>query len=241
MVRFFYLVATVSVWVKKYRGSSVKIISYLCAQSRMIMEKVIANPEYINLAIQAIAAFATCLAVIVSLCQIKAEKKRWEKERTEKQASCIAAWFDDLNLLKKPEDEHSIFQPVVIANTSNLPIYEVVISCVGLFGAGPPSKGENLSPDSRHRAVLAQLNPGRFGLWLSTGGAGMHIVTTIEISFRDSNGISWIRRGNGTLERLEQRPFSYYRIPLPPALSHVQRLDLADSFAEDMSCSRMDD
>ena len=117
---------------------------------------------------------------------------------------------------------------VVLRNMSDAPVYNVIIACVGISGAGPNAKGEDNGHDYPCRACVGILPPGTWYAWLPTNGPGMHVRTAPEAAFTDANGRSWVRRGNGKLEEIEAEPVSIYLWPWSSCeLGRVQEAGLA--------------
>ena len=113
----------------------------------------------------------------------------------------------------------------VLRNMSDAPVYNVIITCVGISGAGPNAKGEDNGHDYPCRACVGILPPGTWHAWLPTNGPGMHVRTAPEAAFIDANGRSWVRRGNGKLEEIEAEPVSFYGLGLPVVWGECKRLD----------------
>lgn len=103
-------------------------------------------------------------------------------------------------------------------------LYDIVISVVGMYGAGPQREGEKNDDDYDCRCVVMQVPPGLWGLWIPTHGSGMGVMTALEISFRNARGKCWIRRRNGDLIAIDRNPLQYFSIPLPPQWSTVERV-----------------
>lgn len=95
------------------------------------------------------------------------------------------------------------------------PVYDVIVTCVGISGAGPSFKGEDNRPAYPNRVCVGTLPPGAWCIWLPTEGHGMGVRTAPETAFTDASGTSWVRRGNGRLEEIPMEPTSFYRLPLP--------------------------
>lgn len=114
---------------------------------------------------------------------------------------------------------------VVLRNMSDAPVYNVIVTCVGISGAGPNAKGEDNGHDYPCRACVGILPPGTWYAWLPTSGSGMHVRTAPEAAFTDANGRSWVRRGNGKLEEIETEPVSFYGLGLPVSWGECKRLD----------------
>lgn len=113
----------------------------------------------------------------------------------------------------------------VLRNMSDAPVYNVIITCVGISGAGPNAEGEDNGHDYPCRACVGTLPPGTRYAWPPTNGPGMHVRTAPEAAFTDANGRSWVRRGNGKLEEIETEPVSFYGLGLPVSWGECKRLD----------------
>lgn len=133
------------------------------------------------------------------------ETRRRQREEQLRQPSKVAAWFSQDRCLN----------PVSLENASNMPVYEVVITFVRTSGASC-AKGEEFMGDNLLRRKHALLPPGRYSLEAPLGdllGGGAY--PGVEIAFTCADGTNWIRRANGKLEQIEERPFAYYQITIP--------------------------
>lgn len=183
----------------------------------------------ISLIIQGFVALGTLGAFYVGFRQIKTEREVREKAEVRSQAVNVAAWFEDITLSREePKDPYHCHQIALVRNNNLIPIYDVVITVVGQYGAGPKRNGEENEGDYDCRAVALEIPTGLWALWMPTYGGGMHLSYTLEIAFRDAQGHSWIRRGNGQLERIKQNqnPFSYYSISLPVESTSIERVSI---------------
>lgn len=170
------------------------------------------DPE---LVFTAVGAFATAAAVTVSLGQIFVEKRARAAEFKRSQAERVSSWLQDGVEDSRPVDDKLMWQYVALQNESDAPVYNVVVTCIGIQGAGPASRGEENVGDYPCRSFVDVLPPGEWGTWLPTHGRGMSIVLGSELAFRDACGVSWFRRGNGTLEEISTDPLEFYGISLP--------------------------
>lgn len=153
-----------------------------------------------------IAALALILSIIMWIWQLRVS----HNTKVKAQADRISAWIDHSSHAAGSTSN------VTIKNDSGSPIYEVVLTLVGMYGAGPAKHGEENEQDYVHRALYVIAPPGMSNAWIDTiGTGGMHVVCSIEIAFLDGSGRSWVRRGNGKLEQIKERPYKHYRIPMP--------------------------
>lgn len=126
------------------------------------------------------------------------------------QALAITAWISNYSACLDGTPN------VTIHNDSGSPIYEVVLTVVGMYGAGPGKHGEDHPGDYSRRSLYAIAPPGTSSASIDLlGVGGMHVVCSLEIAFVDGEGRSWVRRGSGKLKRIRKRPFIFYKIPLP--------------------------
>lgn len=169
-----------------------------------------------NLIVQALIGLFTLGALIVAFCQNNQTKRNREDDIKRHQPSRISAWYEGgRNRTDHPEDNRFAWRFVVLRNESESPVYDVIVTCVGISGAGPSFKGEDNGPAFPDRVCVGTLPPGAWYIWLPTAGHGMGVRTAPETAFVDANGISWVRRGNGRLEEISMDPASLYRLPLP--------------------------
>ena len=160
--------------------------------------------------VQVICAFVTlCLTVYVVLRDTRHMNEEDERQKmAEKlaQPSSIAAWL---------ERDSTGESHIVIRNDSDLPVYEVVATIVVTNGAGC-SRGEDLDSSYQYRKILDLIPPGLHSVTIDMGGFyGMHRHPLVEIAFVCAKGKSWVRRGDGALDELDDSPFSHYELGLP--------------------------
>ncbi len=179
-----------------------------------------------DLTIQAIAALATVLAVCVALYDSRQAKRMHDEDLKRSQATKVSCWFEEAESCEQtPQDNRYVWKNVVLQNGSNAPVYNVIVTCVGVQGAGPSAKGEENGLDYPYRRCIGTLPPGRWRQWLPTGGGGMHVVLAPEVAFTDARGASWVRRGNGTLEEIKRSllPQALYKIANPAEWSGCRK------------------
>ena len=169
-----------------------------------------------NLIVQALIGLVTLGTLIAAFCQINQDKRNREDDIKRHQPSRISAWYEEgRNRTDQPEDNRFVWRFVVLRNESESPVYDAIVTCVGISGAGPSFKGEDNRPDFPDRVCVGTLPPGAWCIWLPTEGSGMEVRTAPETAFIDANGISWVRRGNGRLEEIPMEPTSFYSLLLP--------------------------
>lgn len=155
--------------------------------------EVIGNPIAANV-ISSVSLMVSVAVALVGFIRSKIISAR-------SQAELVSAWMN-------PHDNS-----VVLNNTSNNPVYEVVVCIVDIRGKGPRD-GREVPKDYDHQAIFPVLPPGieRMTTFASYGEGSLEWV---EIAFCDSAGKSWLRSGHGRLKWLMKRPVGYYGIPQP--------------------------
>ncbi|MEC0710136.1 hypothetical protein P8881_21635 [Bacillus haynesii] len=173
--------------------------------------------SYIGGIISGVATFATVIFAIYQLQtqQANAALNELKSQENEKrfQANKIAAWIDSEN--RRSQMLYSI------QNSSDLPIYQAIITLVSIQGAGPPRNGDEVGGDYKYRVLLVTIPPGKFYTVSDSNGKGMHIEYGVEVAFTDAKGIHWVRKSNGQLKEIKKRPLEFYDIPLPVSWSKV--------------------
>ena len=100
-----------------------------------------------NLIVQAFIGLVTLGTLIAAFWQINQSERDREDDIRRLQPSRISAWYEEgRNRTDRPEDNRFVWQFVVLRNESESPVYDVIVTCVGLSGAGPLSKGRTTVP-----------------------------------------------------------------------------------------------
>lgn len=91
-----------------------------------------------NLIVQAFIGFFTLGTMIAALRQSSQNKRNREDDIKRYQPSRISAWYEGgRNRTDQPKDNRFVWQLVVLRNESESPVYDVIVTCVGISGAGP--------------------------------------------------------------------------------------------------------
>ncbi|GET13120.1 hypothetical protein SN811_16200 [Ligilactobacillus agilis] len=128
------------------------------------------------------------------------------------QANKIALWRID----KEHYQDNKIYVYFKIKNSSNLPIYDVVILDVSsrrtmrlgnlreYYGVNRSEiqKDYLLDTEANHFAYAKNLAPGTFEGYLEGRGSGMGATDDFAYFFRDAQGITWFRSNDGKLEKV---------------------------------------
>jgi hypothetical protein len=166
-----------------------------------------------------LAAVGTVGAVGLALRQIATERtlrKRAEDQALElqerSQAQLLSAWF-------RPGGQSSGVDPdwLILLNHSNEPVYQVVASMVFVQGAAPHT-GEELGHLPDHQRPISIVPPGRWRVPVPSGWGGMFRRPGAELAFSDRNGLNWIRRASGSLEKTATNAYDHYKLSKPLSL-----------------------
>lgn len=188
--------------------------------------------EIANVVIQGVIGLATVITLVSALLSLRLnkaqygeDKKRHRESERRSQAEKVAAWIEDgrVKAISSP-CRNAVYRDTLIINESCLPIYDVVITVVGRYGAGPNPRSEDNAGNYEYRALFLNVPNGLWGQKAPTGGEGMHTKVAVEIAFSDAKGNHWVRRGNGTLEELPCSPLEHYHIPMPCEWSSLIRV-----------------
>jgi len=153
-------------------------------------------------------AIGTVAAVVVALGAVVFDViSRWREGRR-RQAELVAGWFDSSSI-------QGDTSPIVLVNSSRVPVYEVVVSLVLIQGAGP-REGRQLSGEmSSYRVVVDTLPPGTWMTEMEGGWGGMSRWPGVEVAFTDVAGRHWVRTADGAMRRLRVAPHTWYNIDPP--------------------------
>lgn len=139
-------------------------------------------------------------------------------EKALDQARRVCGWLNRSGQFKDP-----IVADLLLSNSANEPVYELVLYLVWLQGDGPHT-GEQTEEALRDsdklrdmRAIVQVLPPGNFTLTIpGSTDAPKKGQLGVEIAFTDGASRHWIRRvPSGDLKPLQTRPVEHYRISGP--------------------------
>lgn len=162
-----------------------------------------------------VGSIAVALTLLVTAWAVAAEAVSRRRERVRGQAESIAAWFAGSG--GEGTDE------LAIANSSMLPIYEVVTSLVFVQGAAPGTiedwrtlavQNDNIQPLS-YGAAFTAIGPGNWRVVIPSDWGTMMARPSCEIGFTDAAGRHWVRRGTGRLVRIRRSAVDHYGIARP--------------------------
>jgi hypothetical protein len=155
-----------------------------------------------------ISAIATAAAVVVALATVISDQRSRSAEAEKAQARRIVAWVNDVS------DDEKGPTVAVLRNSSDEPVYRLLAWLA--YYPGPTSEilargGHNNSTPSPYLIVP----PGNFQIELPPFVHGMHKRPLVEIAFTDAAGRHWIRRQNGSLERIGKSAVEHYGFSEP--------------------------
>jgi hypothetical protein len=150
----------------------------------------------------AIEAIGVALAFMIGAIQLGIELRRRARDRRRAQAEALSAWI-------AAEGETAV---ICLQNSSNDPVYAVVVNLATFQGAGP-AEGQLVLGNS---AFLSVVPPGRSFTTFDGSYGAMGFRATVEMVFTDRRGTTWLRTGRGRLTELAaDGPEDYYDVPPP--------------------------
>lgn len=171
-----------------------------------------------------IASIGTVGALGAALAQIRSERnKRLAQEAQDRdvarrfQAHRVACWPGSRDKNGPMNPWWGTSTVIHLVNSSAEPVYNVVVALVHIQAAGI-WRAEDWSgwleqrgyPGPRSTAAI--LPPGRWKVWVPgsewQGGLGARL--SAEVAFTDRAGVSWIRRGAGSVEELPKPTLDYF-------------------------------
>jgi len=161
-----------------------------------------------------IATAGTLIWLVVDRSQLQYEKR---ENARRKQASGASAWLTRRTFGVRA---HYSLPIIIINNNSDAPIYRLVVSIVD--ARDKDARGEATS--TTFQLVIDAAPPGQVYCMAPEGSSGAGLHPYVEIAFTDTNGVPWVRRGNGKLEELKEEPFVLYKIDLPPTYEPIHKL-----------------
>lgn len=156
--------------------------------------------------------FSSC-GTIVAIAGLAVEVKKHRKDEQLFQAKKISCWIESDNFLREDPETR-----IAILNDSNLPIYDVIVSIDDVLSSQISTGDERCSycsiiPSGCYLVSTHPIDP------------YMNHIFNASITFRDSQGRSWVRNAKGELSEIRKKTiFSLREITLPPTESSKKRL-----------------
>jgi hypothetical protein len=150
-----------------------------------------------------ISGIGTLSAAWIAVAQYRKNSQDKARSYRQEQAGKITSWVLDNN-------GQTAWH--VISNQSENPIYEVIVSLVAFQGAGDAI---GKTTPINFRRFLSVVPPGTY--YVKTDGhSGMSFHPSSCVAFTDTQGVSWLRKGDGGLVELgTQKPMEFYDVPRP--------------------------
>jgi hypothetical protein len=139
-------------------------------------------------------------------------KRAYDEER--QQAIKISGWHEYREAAQELGSGTSDTQ-LVMLNTSDEPVYDIMLTLVALQGTSPRTGEEYKSDDWAPRRHFGVLPPGKFVAGFGSGWGHMGFRPGAEIAFTDRNGKHWIRRSGGALEGIAKNAREHYKMHGP--------------------------
>src|SRR5581483_640017 len=183
---------------------------------RSVMEATIVSsiPEWITAFATVGSALGTIGAVIVALWLARNKGRETREREDRRQAEQITAWF--VPYTGEQSSSYMVYMGLRVRNASDQLVYDLIAEVVSVQGAfRDAAVGESGERNLEYGTLVGNVPPGEVTTRINTGGRGMYVRHAIELAFKDAAGRCWLRRGNGSLERINKHPIELYDIPLP--------------------------
>jgi hypothetical protein len=164
----------------------------------------------ITLAVGTVGTLAVALRQLeLERRQRRADEARAARTAHRRQAEVVSAWYGG------DERDHSLLE---LANGSDQPVYQVVVSLAFVQGAAPGRTEEWAAlcgASFPYTRFLVALPPGRYNVQVPNGWGALTARPGAEVGFTDIHGTSWVRRATGALEELPANAIDAFGIPRP--------------------------
>lgn len=164
----------------------------------------------------AIAFCSLLLSILTYYHSLKLNKQQYKlndeeyQERVRVQANKLAIWID-ISYLNELDEGVSKILPVFLMarNTSNLPIYDILVLNVCSFPEVTLDNFESIlgvmDDEKEHFSYTRILPPGDLRGVINGRGSGMGKTDDIVYFFQDSSGNRWFRNNRGKLSEISDR------------------------------------
>lgn len=162
-----------------------------------------------------IASLGTIITSVILIIQFYQEKKRNKK----KQASLISCWLDESDKQLNPSKEC-----IIISNDSELPIYEVCVSCDDLNIQKTDKILSCIGKKEENCAYIPVIPPGSYKVRIDYKGRGMCHLFNSSITFKDTFGNYWTRNAIGVLKCHKENTTTLRNLGLPVMPSSYEKI-----------------
>ena len=163
-----------------------------------------------------IASLGTIITSVILIIQFYQEKKR----NKTKQASLISCWLNESDKQSNPLEEC-----IVISNDSELPIYEVCVSCDDLNIIASGKFTDCIGKKEENCAYIPVIPPGSYKVHLEYKGRGMCHLFNSSITFKDTFGNYWTRNAIGVLRCHKENTATIRNLCLPVMPHSYEKID----------------
>lgn len=181
-------------------------------------------PAYLGFIAAALAAIFAGLTwhkqkalINEQLAELLSERAKRANDEEREQAMRISTWHE-YREVPDPTYEHFVTMieyHLIMLNTSDQPVYDVILTLVGLQGTSAKI-GEEYEPnDWQPRRHFGVLPPGKFEANFGIGWGHLGFRPGGEIAFTDRNGKHWLRRAGGALRSIPVDARQYYKMQGP--------------------------
>lgn len=179
-------------------------------------------PAYLGFIAAALAAIFAGLTwhkqkslINEQLSELLSERAKRAMDEERQQAMKISGWHEYGRALNEVSGATGSEYYLVMLNTSDEPVYDVMLTLVALQGTSPMTGEEFKSDDWAPRRHFGVLPPGKFVAGFGTGWGHMGYRPGAEIAFTDRNGKHWLRRAGGALRSIPTNAREYYKMHGP--------------------------
>ena len=166
--------------------------------------------DYVQKLAPAASALGTIAAVVTSLYLAG----RQGRDRRERQAEQITAWFVDYDGEQDRTDR--IYTGLRVSNASTQAVYDLIAQTVGIEGSvRKTAVGDTEERNREHGALIGTVPPGLLTTRINAGSHGMHRRFGVEIAFQDAAGQHWIRGATGLLREADKHPVDLFNLSRP--------------------------
>jgi hypothetical protein len=168
--------------------------------------------KFLSTIVSILAALAAVVSTYSSISNYRYIYNKDAEAVKVAQVNKITAWAKGLSNIELTDGltEGSQDGRIIVSNTSDSPIFDVVISFGVISGAGRDYR----TGDDGAREV-GTVPPGKWIAKAPYPGEGMFIQLGAAISFTDARGVSWLRTPKGVLREIDRTPPEYMKLLLP--------------------------
>lgn len=164
-----------------------------------------------------VGSIGVTATLAATVWQLHHERSIRRQEEKRSQAVKVAAWYGGD---RSTEGVFVDSSTIMITNSSDTPVYSVIVGLVFVQGAGPQSlEDATASAGSNLYTVVGALGPGTWTVRVANDWHGMSAHVGAEIAFSDARGNHWVRRANGALDELPRGAIDNYGIDRPVTYS----------------------